>query len=109
VRHRESSKFLDALPVARQIYGNECVSYRCAGGSSSFPGGLDGNCRDLLALTDICVVLCEQRIIREGARYLATLEEEPDEAEETALSMGFTSLSPYAFEGVHHIVLSLHV
>lgn len=50
--------------------------------------GLDGNCRVLLALTDICLVSCEQRIIGDVVRYLATLEEEPDEAEETAFVDG---------------------
>ena len=51
-------------------------------------GGLDGNCRHLPALADMCVASREQRIIRDVARYSATLEEEPDEAEEIAFVDG---------------------
>jgi hypothetical protein len=78
--HQES-RSLDSL--ARQIYA-VTNAYRNVV-QVALPRELDGNRRGLLALTDICAATVGQSIRGEVVQYLATLEGEPDEAQETAL------------------------
>jgi hypothetical protein len=72
--HQES-RSLDTL--ARQIYA-VANAYRNIVQAALF-GGLDGSCRDVLALTDICAASIGQHIKGEVARCMALFEGEPDE------------------------------
>ena len=96
-RAHQESRSLDTL--ARQIYAVTNAYHNVV--QAALSGGLDGNRRDVSALTDICAASIGRNMKGEVARCVESLEGEPDEddAKETALVDELYESVPARFRG----------